>query len=269
MQQMAEEIERAALEDLHKAAYPTMCEALGIEGRSIGGAFVSIASALPASAIVINRVIGAGLSAPESKETVDEIIDAFEAAGVDRYFFQLHPDAAPSDIAGWLTNRGLEKARGWQKFKRGTDPVPAAKTDLTIRRIDVTEGAASAEILTDAFDLGDLARPWFARLPTRERWNIFMTFDGDKPAGTGALYIDGDVAWTDFGATAPAFRKRGSQSSLLRHRVQYALDHGCKHIFTCTGEAVEGDPQHSYANILKAGFTEDSIRENYAPKKPA
>lgn len=269
MQHMAEEIERAALEDLHEAATPLMRETLGIKGRAIGGAFVSIASALPTSAIVVNRVIGAGLRSPESREAVDEIVDAYRSAGIDRYFFQIHPEAEPSDIAGWLVDRGLEKARGWQKFQRGTEPVAAAKTDLSIRRIGPDEGAASAAILSDAFDLGDAACPWFTRLPNRDRWHIFMTFNDDKPAGTGALYIDGDVAWTDFGATAPDFRRRGSQSSLLRHRVQFALDHGCRHIFTCTGEAVPGDPQHSYTNILKTGFTKGAVRQNYAPKKPS
>ncbi len=112
-----------------------------------------------------------------------------------------------------------------------------------------------------------IARPWLARLAGRDRWHIFMTFDGDRPAGTGALFIDGDVAWTDFDATAPGFRRRGSQSALLRHRVQFALDQGCRLVFTCTGEAVPGDPQHSYANILKAGFKEDYVRLNYAPPK--
>ena len=95
-----------------------------------------------------------------------------------------------------------------------------------------------------------------------------MPFNGDMPAGTGAVYIDGDVAWTDFGATSPAFRQRGSQSSLLRHRVQYALDHGCKQIFACTGEAVPGDPQHTCSNILKADFREECVRNNYAPRRP-
>ena len=46
-----------------------------------------------------------------------------------------------------------------------------------------------------------------------------------------------------------------------------AIELGCKRMFTETGEAVEGDPQHSYKNILKAGFTESVLRENYAPKK--
>lgn len=157
------------------------------------------------------------------------------------------------------------KGRGWQKFSRGRESVPEPKTDLSIRKIGEDDAAASASILSDAFELGDAVRPWLQLLPTRERWHIFMAFDGDTPAGTGALYIDGDTAWTDFGATSPAFRRRGCQSSLLRHRLQYALDHGCKQIFTCTGEEVPGDPQHSYSNILKAGFKEEYVRFNLAP----
>ncbi len=92
-----------------------------------------------------------------------------------------------------------------------------------------------------------------------------MSFDGDIPAGTGALFIDGDVGWTDYAATAPAFRRRGSQSALLLHRVQFALDHGCNQVFTCTGEEVPGDPQHSYSNILKSGFKEEYVRRNHVP----
>ncbi|MHA1152649.1 MAG: GNAT family N-acetyltransferase [Alphaproteobacteria bacterium] len=267
MQYSAEEIERAALEDLHEAAAPEMRASLGIESRTIGSAFVSIARGLPASAITINRVIGLGFSAPASEDTVREIVEMYQSAGVARYFVQLHPDARPDQIGHWLLGRGLERTRGWQKFCRGRDAVPEPRTDLIIRKIDVSHGADSAAILSDAFDLGDDARPWLARLPTRDRWHIFMTFDGDLPAGTGALFIDGDVAWTDFGATAPGFRQRGSQSALLRHRVQFALDRGCRQVFTCTGEAVPGDPQNSYSNILKAGFKEEYVRLNYAPPK--
>ncbi|MCZ6859493.1 MAG: GNAT family N-acetyltransferase [Alphaproteobacteria bacterium] len=267
MQSLAKEIERTALEDLHDAASPELRASLGIESRTIGSAFVSIASALPASAIVVNRALGLGHRAPESEDTIRQIVEAYRSAGVARYFVQVHPDARPRQIGDWLLERGLERVRGWQKFSRGRDPVPDPRTDLTIREIGTSHGAASAAILSDAFDMGDQARPWLARLPGRDRWHIFMTFDGDQPAGTGALFIDGEVAWTDFGATAPDFRRRGSQSALLRHRVQFALDRGCRQIFTCTGEAVPGDPQHSYSNILKAGFKEDYVRPNYAPPR--
>jgi len=263
----AEELERAALEDLHTAATPELRRRLGIEGLAIGGAFVSIAAALPASAIVINRAIGIGLEAPESEATIGEIVDAYARAGIARYFIQLHPEAKPRQIADWLRARGLEKARGWQKFSRGREAVPAARTDLAIREIGPADAEASAMILSDAFDLGDQARPWLASMPGRKRWHVFMSFDGDQPAGTGALFIDGDAGWIDFGATAPHYRLRGSQSALLRHRLQYALDHGCSRLFTCTGEEVPGDPQHSYSNILKAGFREGYVRLNYAPPR--
>lgn len=263
----AEEIERVALEDLHQAVTLELADHIGIRSMNVGTAFVSLASALPATAIVLNRTIGLGLSRPEAEETVREIVEAYRTAGVERYFIQLHPMAQPPELVGWLREFGLEQARGWQKFSREREAVPEPKTDLTIKEIDMDHGAEFAAIVSDAFDLGDAARPWMERVPTRDRWHVFMSFDGETPAGTGALFIDGDTAWTDFGATAPAYRRRGSQSALLRHRVQFALDHGCRNIFTCTGEDVPGDPQHSYSNILKAGFKEDYVRLNYAPPR--
>lgn len=267
MVHIAEEIERSALQDLHEAATPELVANLGMRGVEIGSAFVSIAKTLPASAIVINRAIGVGLEAPETEDTAREIVEAFRMGGVERYFVQLHPEAQPAKLDQWLISLGLDKARGWQKFSRGREAVPKLQTSLSEREIGLCDAGASAAILSDAFDLGDKSRPWLQLLPGRDRWHVFMSFDGDTPAGTGALYIDGDVGWADFGATSPAFRRRGSQSALLRLRVQYALDHGCKHVFTCTGEEVPGDPQHSYANILKCGFKEEYIRLNYAPPK--
>jgi len=42
---------------------------------------------------------------------------------------------------------------------------------------------------------------------------------------------------------------------------------GCRRIYTCTGEAVPDDPQHSFRSMKKLGFSEDYVRENYAPPK--
>lgn len=267
----AEDLERAALEDLHLAALPAVRAALAIQGLRIGGAFVSVAGRLPASAVVVNRAIGVGLSAPETEETeetVGDMLAAYRRAGVARYFIQRHPDAAPPHLTEWLVAAGLEKARGWQKFARGREAVEERPTDLTIREVGPADGIAFGRIVCDAFDLGEAAVPWLAALPTRPDWHVFMSFDGAAPAGTGALFVQGDLAWTDFGATAPDFRRRGSQGALLAHRVRHALDLGCRRIFTCTGEDVPGDPQHSYKNILRAGFREDYVRENYAPPQP-
>jgi hypothetical protein len=92
-----------------------------------------------------------------------------------------------------------------------------------------------------------------------------MSFDGNEPAGVGALFVKNGFGWTDYGATSPEFRRRGSQGAVMAARLHLAIELGCQKIFSCTGVSVPGDPQHSYNNILKAGFKEDYVRENYVP----
>jgi GNAT superfamily N-acetyltransferase len=263
----AEYLERAALADLHAAATPETVAALQLRSLQIGAGLVSIGGALPASAIVVNRAIGLGLDEPETRATVEATLAAYRSAGVERFFVQRHPDAEPGQMIEWLLRGGLEKSRGWQKFRRGRDRVLDVSTDLRVEAIGAEHARAFGRIVCDAFDLGDAAAPWLAQLPGRDQWQIFMSFADGEPAGCGALFIDGDYAWTDFGATAPAYRQRGSQGAVLAARIQCALDCGCREIFTCTGEDVPGDPQHSYNNILKLGFEETYVRENYAPPR--
>ena len=77
------------------------------------------------------------------------------------------------------------------------------------------------------------------------------------------MFIKDNVAYTDWGATHPDFRRRGCQGALLSHRISEAIKLGCKQIVTTTGEEVPGDPQHSYKNILRVGFHESYLRENW------
>jgi GNAT superfamily N-acetyltransferase len=261
----SEFLERCALEDLHRAADESDIKSIGVASHSVGAAFVSVAPQLPSSAIVINRVIGLGLGAATSSEEVQELVSIYRDRNVTRYFVQLHPNHKPARTKEWLKEAGLKEGRGWQKFSRGHKPVIAHKSDLSVREIDQAHGRDFGSILCDAFDLGDKAIPWLSKLAARPDWHIFMSFDGENPAGVGALYVKDGFGWTDFGATAPAFRRRGSQGVLMAARLECALDLGCKKIFSCTGVNVPGDSQHSYSNILKAGFTEEYVRENYEP----
>lgn len=268
MTDAGELIERAALADLYDAAPPAAVSGLRLARFETGGAWAGLAGLLPASAIVVNRVIGLGLGVPARQSDIEAISRAYARAGISRYFVHRHPAAGPADLEDWFEAAGWEKARGWMKFERGdAPPPPDAPTDLEIREIGPERGNDFARIACDAFDLGPQAVPWLAALPGRDHWRVFMTFDGDQSAGTGALFVQGDTAWTDWGATAPRFRKRGSQRALLARRIAAALDMGCTRVFTCTGEEVPGGPQHSYANILRCGFRETYVRANWAPPR--
>jgi hypothetical protein len=262
-----ETLERAALAELHAVATPEIVESLGLATHSDGAGLVSVAAALPASAIVINRAIGVGVDAPATPDSLRAIIETYKAADVGRYFVQRHPKAEPAAMPDVLVELGLEKARGWQKFSRGPGDVPEAETDLRVERVGPEHGADFARIVCAGFDLGDAAEPWLARLPQCPNWSVFMCFEGEPPAGVGGLFINDGLAWTDFGATDPAFRRRGAQAAVLAARVRFAFAQGAREVMTCTGEDVPGDPQHSYNNILRIGFKETYVRENYAPPR--
>lgn len=229
----------------------------------VGDALCSVSSSDPS--ILINRVLELGRNGPPTREQLRDIRRVYEDAGVQRFFLHVVPERMGTDTNTLLTETGYEKYRGWMKFVRGAGDVRVANTDLDIRPVGSEHGADFAAIAAPAFDMLPESQPVVALLPAVANQLAFMSFDGDKPAGTGVIFIDGDVGQLDWGATHPDFRRRGGQTAVLSARIRYALEAGCTTISTMTGEAVPGDPQHSYGNITKSGFEEAYLRENWVP----
>lgn len=261
----AERIERAALVELHEAAPTEVRRELGLSLEPIGHALVSSARFDPS--ILLNRTLGLGVAAPDDQATVRRITTHYANAGVQRYFVQLHPDAQPAALRDWLNTAGLVKYRGWMKFLRQPVPPPALTSELQVREIGPEHAQAFGRIVAPCFDLTDAAAGLLASLVGRPGWHIFMSFAGDIPAGTGALFVKDGVGWCDWGATHPDYRGRGGQGVLLCRRIQHAIERGCRLLVTTTGEAVPGDPQHSYRNIERVGFEPAYVKENYIPQE--
>jgi GNAT superfamily N-acetyltransferase len=264
-----EAIERSELESLHAAAPAAVRDELQLRCEVIGSALVSIAGAVPPSGIVLNRAIGLGVAQPADRQTVDRIVEQYAVAGVSRYFVHVHPDSAPPELRSWLADRGLERARSWVKFTRGREAPPAVTTPVEVQVARPEHMPAFARIVSAAFDLGSAAESWVVNLDRAQDWRAYVGLVDGEVVATGGLFIRDGIGWLDFGATDPRFRGRGAQSALLRQRIVEALDLGCRLLATATGEAVAGDPQHSYKNIRKMGFREAYTRENYAPPRRA
>ena len=262
-------IELAALEDLQAAATEALRARLKISADHDAGRLISMAAALPPTAIVVNRTIGLGMTTPATRPSVEAVVESYRNAGVARYFVHVHPKAQPDSLEQWLGELGLEQTRGWVKFERGREAPPPSETELQIRRVSDTDREAFGRMLADAFDLGQIAAPWIGQLINRPGWYNYMSFDGDIAAGTGSMFVKDGAAWMDWAATDPRFRRRGSQSAILAQRISDALDLGCHLLVTATGEEVPGDPQHSYHNILRKGFEPAYVVKNYAPPKDA
>ncbi len=251
----SEGIEQAALRSLFHAADAALRNALGIEWLSLGQGAALIAVGMPSSAIVVNRALGLA-----SLDHAARAAAAYRERGVARFFLNGAPGTVP----------GLEPARAWRKFHRCVEaPLPEARVPLPIRALEPRDGQEFARLVCAAFDLGTAAEPWLARLPGQPGWRFFGAFDGARLAGTGGLFAGGDIGWTDWGATDPMYRGQGIQRSLLAHRVRVAHQSGLFWLHTCTGDAVAGEPQHSYRNILRCGYTEGALRPNLAPPRQA
>ena len=231
----------------------------------VGDALCSVCASDPS--ILMNRVLDLGASAPPGEAQLRDIRRIYDDAGIQRFFLHVVPERKGPDTDALLAVAGYEKYRGWMKFVRGRGEVREATTDLDVRPVDIEYGSAFAAIAVPAFDMLAASEPVVALLPGVPGQQAFMSFDGDTPAGTGAVFVDGDVAALDWGATQPDFRRRGGQTALISARIRFALEQGCETICTMTGEAVPGDPQHSYSNIRKSGFEEAYLRENWVPAR--
>lgn len=255
----SEIIETAALASLHAQATPELRDRLGLAWRECGELRLSIAARLPASAIVINRAFGI------RAETLGKVAAEYRESGIQRYF--LHPASSGLDFSAPAALAGLVPARSWQKFERSLGEGMPPKAAIAIRQVlpDTEAAKCAARIVCAAFDLGSQAEPWLSRLGHDPRWTIFLAELDGKPAGTGALFVDGGIGWIDWDASDPAFRCRGVQAALLAHRLQLADAHGLRRVHTCTGVPVPGDPQHSFHNILRSGFAPLSARQNWQP----
>jgi GNAT superfamily N-acetyltransferase len=260
---LIEDIERRALLGWHEAACKRDLSGLEWRIEKIGDALCSITPDEPS--ILMNRVLGLGSESVPTVEQLIRIRQLYTDAGIGRFFLHVVTERMGSEGGELLTAAGYRKYRGWMKFVRGPGELPGARSDLSVRRVGTVDGPAFAAIAAPAFDMTRRSEPTIAALADDPNWHLYMSFDGDRPAGTGAIYIRDQVAYTDWAATHPDFRRRGSQSVILQARVRDALESGCKTIVTMTGEAVPGDPQHSYTNILKSGFSEAYLRENWIP----
>lgn len=262
-----EAAERAALADLHRAAPPALREALGLELRAVDGTLVSVAAGRPS--IVVNRTVGLGVAHPADRETVAAVVRRYRSAGVAHYFLHLDPAAAPPELPAWLAEHGLEPYhRAWAKFTREPLPAPASSSDLEVRRIGPERADEFGRIAAAGFGLDPDWNKAIAGLVERPGWHCYLSFDGDRAAGCGAMRVHDGIAWLDWAATLPEFRRRGSQGAILARRINDGVRLGVEHFATCTGEAVEGDPQHSYRNIERHGFRRTHARANWVPVRP-
>lgn len=250
---------------LHELTRCEEREEVGLQLKSIAGATVIACSG---GDILVNRVIG--LVQAEDDE-LKEIVAAFRNTGARRAFISVMDDLAGEDVTERLQSSGLREGRSWRKFHLDPEFVPAGvmdvASDLEVREAEVADAAETGRIIGNAFDIPPALHPALGRQIGRrdgnDGWHIFVSHDGERIAGCGGMYVENDSAWLTWGATDPAFRCRGSQRAVMAARLNRARELGLQHLFTETGEEVPDEPQHSWSNIVRAGFQPGGRLRNF------
>jgi GNAT superfamily N-acetyltransferase len=260
---LVEEVEAQAWSDVLSAA--TGAEA------SIGGRTLRLEGAVALSCTgvdvsLFNRIIGAGVFERATRAGVERLLGEYPARGVRRIFVHVSEAARPLELRHWLEAAGLVRYhRSWAKLVRGREAVPKVSTAMALRAATAEHAEAFGRILTEGFDLPAGSAPLFRAMVGRNGWHALLAFEQarDTPVAAGSLFVAGDVGYLAGGATLKPYRGRGAQGALMAKRLELALDLGCRWIITETGEAVPDQPNHSYNNMLRTGFSVVGSRENY------
>jgi len=264
---LSEWIELEALHGLYECAPPALRDLLGLQFVDIDGVHCAASSAEPS--ILINRCFGLGQQLVADEVVIQAILAFYQTVGVRDFFLHLTPGSEPSNIRKLLSQAGMHKSRSWMKFKRDAVRAHALNPEIRVHHIGPDLAREFAQIVSPCFGMTENAIPLLTSMVDHPHWHLYMIFDNDIPAAAGAVFYRDGVGYCDWGATHRDFRQRGYQGALLAHRVNEAAKMGANQIYTATGEEIPGDPQHSYKNILRYGFSEYYLRENWVPANSA
>lgn len=256
-----EGIEAEAWGNLYRAASLEDRTTCGLRSPVLGTTTCAIASNV--DVLGFNRVIGLGVEKPASMSQIDEIVERYLGAGVNRFFIQLSPFGAPRALPDWLEHRGFRHYNNWMKLVRGVEPPPDVTTDLKVEEIGPERSESFAALVATCLDWPASVQPWIASIVGRPRWKHYLALDEGTPVATGALYASDGWGWIDFASTSPTHRRRGAQGALMARRIRDAADLGLSRLVVETAEERPGHPSPSFRNAQRLGFEVAYIRPNY------
>ena len=256
-----ENVEFEASIDLYRAAPEDVRVAHGIEVRNIGATTCLVCRGIEPAAM-FRRAVRLGVGQETSEAELDVVVAHMNGCGL-RYAVPIAPLSRPPAVASWLERRGFTRGYAWMKFRRPCDGPLHATNDLDVRVIDSDPGGEFGRVVVEGFGLPSTVAPWVGSLAGRANWVCVMAFDRGAPVAAGAVYVNGERAWLGFGATLASHRGHGAQTALLARRLSEASARGARVAVTETGERIPDKPSVSYRNILRAGFEEMYVRQNY------
>ena len=256
-----ENVEYSAYADFYRAAPADIRAAYAIDVHPVGMTTCLTCHGVEPAA-VFRRAVGLGVGRAAAEPELDDVLARMNSLG-QRYVVPVAPQSQPAALASWLEQRGFAPGYAWMKFSRPCHGAPQAASELEIRVVGHDLRIEFGRVVAEGFGMSAALAPWIGQLTGRANWVCVMAFAGSTPVAAGAVYVDGEYAWLGLGATLASHRGRGGQNALLARRLGEAAARGARVAVTETGERLPDKPSASYRNILRAGFKEMYLRQNY------
>ena len=263
---IADDIEAAAFRDMYAGAPPDLNSHLGLRYALEGSATVLMAEGIPDP--VFDRAIGLGNDGRADILLIDAIMLDYANAHIGQFWIHVNPVLAPRELGAVLESKGFTfpKRRSWAKMVREANRQPEVETPLTVREALPHERVATSSAIAAAFGMPPPFARWIESLVSRPSWTMMTAIDigGQRIAGGGLLFVEGEFAWLGLGGVLPDARRRNAHRAIMAARVSYAMERGCKYVVTETGEPINNEPNPSLRNMYRLGFERVASRLNYA-----
>lgn len=196
----------------------------------------------------------------------DELNLAFEwmKTKTGRRHVQIREAFAANELRGWIMDQGLVENGAWMKLTRPAPSAPLAiEGPVRTRLAGIDDAPIFGRLMCAGFGFPTELEPLWSCLVGKKGWACFVAESEGTVIGTGAMFMEDGCGWLGGGTTLAEYRNRGAQKALINARLNEGLAQGISRFAVETAEPQEGQPNISYANLTKAGFTPSYIRKNY------
>ncbi|WP_225854526.1 hypothetical protein [Micromonospora sp. ALFpr18c] len=237
-------------------------DALGIRTARIGGGVVLSMRHDPTG--YWSKALGFGFDEPVTGDLIARVCDVYRAEGTPGAVIQIAPDRLPADWDEICARETITPGSVWVKMAGEIAALRPGRTDLRVGPVPDELVDEWTSVVLRCFGMPEQhLAPMLAAGVRDPGFRPFAAWDGTQMVAAANLFVHGEVASLNTGATLPTHRGRGAQSGLLAARVAAAAAAGCRWVTAETGRPDPGTSNPSLDNMRRLGLTLLYERRNW------
>ena len=262
-----EAAEARAWADLYAAAPAGWAAAAGLGAQELAGVLVLRWAATGRR--YFSRSICLGVFEPSSRAAIEDVLDAYDRAGITMFLLQSLPHCRPAEYESWLREFGLEPFDAQDRVVRDDSPLAVAPTlagdrELTPERVKHGSCGEWVEFIERVYRLE--TGPWLPRLIGRVGWHQYVSREGGEIVAARGMHIGADgTAWLGMDGPVPGVTTDDYEpdAALCAFIVSDGLVRGARTFIADIEAASDEQSTPAYQSFGRLGFTRPYVRTHW------